>query len=192
MPDWDWWRQLWPDPGAVLRKLGLSAGMTAVDLCCGDGYFTAPLSRAVGAEGRVYGIDIDPGMLAAARFHVAEFGLDNCTWIEADALSLAEYMPVAADWVLIANTFHGAPDKTGLARCAARVLRPGGAFCVVNWHARPREETPVLGKPRGPATAMRLSPEAARQAIEPAGFVPGSVVELPPYHYAALFHKQAD
>ena len=192
MPDWDWWRQLWPDPEGVLGELGVAAGMAAVDLCCGDGYFTAPLSRMVGVDGRVYGLDIDPRMLAAARAHVDNHGLDNCVWIEADALDLAGHVPEAIDLVLIANTFHGVGDKTGLARRAAGVLRPGGSFCIVNWHARPREETPVLGQPRGPATEMRLSPAAVGEAVEPAGFVLGSVVELPPYHYGAVFRKQGD
>ena len=45
MPDHDWWAALWPDPEATLRAIGVRPGMTVIDLCCGDGYFTAPLAK---------------------------------------------------------------------------------------------------------------------------------------------------
>ena len=47
MPDSDWWEALWPRPGEVLAELGLEPDMEVVDLCCGDGLFTAPLARMV-------------------------------------------------------------------------------------------------------------------------------------------------
>lgn len=189
MPDWDWWRTLWPQPDAVLAALGAEAGMTALDLCCGDGYFTAPLSRLVGPGGRVFAVDLDAAMLVRAREHVGEAGLDNCLWFEADARAIAGLLPAAVDWAVIANTFHGVPDKGGLALVVAAALAPGGRFAVVNWHARRRQETPVLGEPRGPATEMRLTPEATRSLVEPAGLVFDGVVDLPPYHYGALFRS---
>src|SRR5260370_133903 len=48
MPDPEWWQALWPDPGEVLRALGLGPGLAVVDLCCGDGRFTLPLARLAG------------------------------------------------------------------------------------------------------------------------------------------------
>lgn len=65
MPDRDWWAALWPDPDGVLRALGIRPGMTVVDLCCGDGYFTAPLARIV--QGRMHAVDIDPEMIEQTR-----------------------------------------------------------------------------------------------------------------------------
>jgi SAM-dependent methyltransferase len=187
MPDSGWWSALWPDPEGVLRALGTEPHMTVVDLCCGDGYFTAPL--AVLVEGRVYGVDLDPAMLDKARAAVGRAGAAAQQWIRADAMDLARLIPEKADFVLIANTFHGVPDKTGLARGAAAVLAPGGIFAVVNWHSLPREKTVVLGEPRGPKTEMRMAPEQVRAVVEPAGFEWERLVELPPYHYGALFRK---
>ncbi len=85
--------------------------------------------------------------------------------------------------------FHGTPAKTGLTRGVAPVLKSGGPLAVVNWQALPREQTVVLGEPRGPATKPRLAPEAVRAAVEPVGFDRGRLVELPPYHHGALFRK---
>jgi SAM-dependent methyltransferase len=159
--------------------------MTVVDLCCGDGYFTVPLAKIVG--GRVFALDIDPRMLEQARAEVARHGASVAAWICGDARDLAELVPKSVDYVLIANTFHGVPDKLGLARAVAEVLNRDGSFAVVNWHQMPREQTTVQGEPRGPRTDLRMSPEQVRAAVEPAGFRLARVVELPPYHYGAIF-----
>ena len=187
MPDRDWWQALWPDPAQVLVAMGIVSGMAVIDLGCGDGYFTAPMANLVGT-GKVTGFDLNPQMLTQAQANCA--GLPTVKWIAGDAMALSRLVPGQVDYVLMANTFHGVPDKTGLAREARSVLKPGGRFGVINWYPLAREETTVLGLPRGPVTPMRLSPEATRQSIEPAGFRFGGQVELPPYHYGAWFVRE--
>ena len=185
MPDRDWWAALWPDPLGILRALGAEAGMTVVDLCCGDGYFTAPLAKLV--QGKVYAVDLDPAMLKSARAEVERSGAAVSQWICGDAMHLPDLVPKTVDFVLMANTFHGVPDKPGLARGVAAVLKPRGAFAIVNWHRVPREQTVVLGQPRGPKTEMRMSPEQVSAVVEPVGFELFQVIELQPYHYGAVF-----
>lgn len=188
MPDRDWWAALWPDPAATLRALGIAPDMTVLDLCCGDGWFTAPLAVLTG--GRCYGLDLDPKMLDMASAEVSRVGARVAGWIEGDARELPALLPGKVDFVLIANTFHGVPDQTALSAAAAAVLKPGGRFAIVNWHAKPREETPVLGELRGPRTEMRMTPDQTRAVVEPAGFQLHELIELPPYHYGAVFRRQ--
>ena len=184
MPDRNWWHALWPDPDGVVRALRIEPGMTVVDLGCGYGYFTAAIGRRVG-PGRVIGFDLDSEMLEQAQ--AACEGVANCDWLLGDAMELSHLLGAPADYVLIANTFHGVPDKTALAREVAMALKPGGRFAVVNWHSLPREETTVLDQPRGPSTELRMSPEQTRAVAEPAGFTLETLIELPPYHYGAIF-----
>ncbi len=188
MPDEDWWSALWPDPEATLRATGLRPGMAAVDLCCGNGWFTAPMARIAGA-GRVWAIDLDPAMTAAAAARLKGEGLPWCRFITGDARRMNEALEGQVDYILIANTFHGVLDKTGLASCAARALRGGGKLVIINWHARKREETIVLGHPRGPATELRMTPQQTLAAVAPSGLRLVAVVELPPWHYGAIFEK---
>jgi len=162
--------------------------MEVVDLCCGDGLFTAPL---VLLTQTVLAIDIDPGMLALAQAKVATTGASNCEFIAGDAYALATLVDRPLDFVLMANTFHGVPDQTLLANAVAMTLKIGGRFAVVNWHQRPREETTVLSQPRGPKTEMRMTPADTAAAIEPAGLVEVDLIDLPPYHYGAIFEKPA-
>jgi ubiquinone/menaquinone biosynthesis C-methylase UbiE len=184
MPDRDWWRALWPDPDATVRALGIRADMHVIDVCCADGYFTAAIAREVGS-GSVVGVDLDPAMLEQAK--AACRGINRCALLLGGARELSRLVVGGADYVLCANTFHGVDDKPALAREAARVLKPNGRFAIVNWHPAPREKTLVLGKPRGPRTELRMSPQKTRAVVEPQGFALDKLVELPPYHYAIIF-----
>jgi SAM-dependent methyltransferase len=49
-------------------------------------------------------------------------------WITADACDLAAVLPEPVDFVLLANTLHGVPDKLALVQAIAAVLRPAGLF----------------------------------------------------------------
>jgi SAM-dependent methyltransferase len=186
MPTAGWWEALWPDPATVLNQVGIRAGMTVIDLCCGDGWFTLQIAKIAS---RVVAVDIDAKLLDVAKLRLAESGLTNSNFVEGNAYDVAKVVPQPADFVFLANAFHGVPEQTRLARAVADALKSGGKFAIVNWHARPREETTILGEPRGPATELRISPETTIAAVEPAGFKPVRIVELPPYHYGALFRK---
>jgi ubiquinone/menaquinone biosynthesis C-methylase UbiE len=186
MPTAGWWEALWPDPAMVVARVGIAAGMEVVDLCAGDGWFTLPIAKTAG---HVTAIDIDRTMLDVARMRLAEAGVTNCDFVEGDAYDVDKLVAQPVDFVFMANAFHGVPEKTRLARAVAQALGPRGHFAIVNWYARPREETPILGEPRGPASELRMTPAATRAAVEPAGFKVHQVVELPPYHYGAIFEK---
>lgn len=189
MPDQDWWQALWPDPDRIVNDLRIEPGMTVVDLGCGDGYFTAAIARKVG-PGRVIGFDLDPAMLQQAK--AACDGMANCDWLLGDAMELSHLIGAPADYVLIANTFHGVLDKTALASEIAAVLQPPGHFAIVNWYPIAREETPVLCQPRGPRTELRMSTDQTRAVVEPVGFKLEALVDLPPYHYGAIFIRHTD
>ena len=146
MPTAGWWDALWPNPAGVLEAIGLRRDMAAIDLCCGDGWFTLPMSKVAA---RVVAIDIDPHMLDAARDRLAAAGATNCEFVEGDAYELARHMRGPADFVLMANAVHGVPDQPRLADAIGKALKPAGRLAVVNWHQRRREETTILGEPGG-------------------------------------------
>ena len=186
MPDAGWWQTLWPDPPKVLAEMGVEPGMVVIDLCCGDGLFTMPLARIAK---RVYAVDIDPAMLERAWARVAEARIDNCEFVVADAMAVDAVVPEPVDFVFLANTFHGVPDQLGLARAVAALLKPKGQFGIINWHRGPREETMVLGHPRGPKTEMRIEANDVAAIVKPAGLLLNRTVELPPYDYGVVFQK---
>ena len=184
MPDKDWWHALWPDPDAVLDAIGIRRGMDVVDLCCGDGHFTLPLC-SLAQPGSVWALDLDAQLLDQARQVCTRY--PNFHAIHGDARELPVQIAAPVDFVFVANAFHGVPDKTALSSAVHDALKPGGRFAVINWYRLPREETTVLDQPRGPDTGLRMDPEDVRLAVEPAGFKLEDIVDVGPYHYAAIF-----
>jgi ubiquinone/menaquinone biosynthesis C-methylase UbiE len=160
--------------------------MEVVDLCSGDGWFTLQIVKFAR---HVTSIDIDRIFLDLASVRLAQNGIENCKFVEGNAYDIDRLMSQPAEFVFMANAFHGVPEQTRLARAVASALVAQGRFAIVNWHARPREETMILGEPRGPATELRMPPEITRAAVESAGFRLDRLVELPPYHYGAIFQK---
>jgi SAM-dependent methyltransferase len=186
MPTAGWWEALWPDPAGVLASVGLKPGMDVIDLCSGDGWFTLQIAKIVR---HVAAIDIDASLLEVARHRLAEGGAANCAFVAGDAYELAPLWPRKVDFVFMANAFHGVPDGPRLARAVQDVLKSSGRFAIVNWHQRPREETTVLGEPRGPRTDLRMSPEQTAKAVEAGGLTLKEIVDVPPYHYGAVFER---
>jgi SAM-dependent methyltransferase len=186
MPSAGWWEALWPNPAGVLAAVGARPGMEVVDLCSGDGWFTLQIAKIAR---HVVAIDIDPNLLEVSRHRLTEYGATNCDYVVGDADALANLVPGPADFVFMANAFHGVPDQQRLALAVRGVLRPGGLFAIVNWHQRPREETVVLGEPRGPKTELRMSPERTIEAVDRSGLELAHLVEVPPYHYGVVFER---
>lgn len=186
MPPAGWWEALFPDPASVLAAVGVKPGMTVVDLCSGDGWFTLQIAKVAR---QVIAIDIDQRLLDVALSRVAEGGLANASFVRGDAYELAALVGSTVDFVFLANAFHGVPDRTRLVNAVKSSLKPSGEFAVVNWHQRPREETIILGEPRGPKTELRVSPDQTVATVEGAGLRLARLVEIPPYHYGAVFHR---
>src|SRR5215469_8893800 len=111
MPTAGWWEALWPDPAAVLAAVGLKPGMDVIDLCSGDGWFTLQIAKIAR---HVVAVDIDRDLLELARVRLSEAGVANCDFVAGDAYQVATLVSWSADFVFMANVFHGVPDKPRL------------------------------------------------------------------------------
>jgi ubiquinone/menaquinone biosynthesis C-methylase UbiE len=60
-------RAKWPTTKALLRRVGVRAGMRCLDVGCGNGAVTLRLALRVGATGQAVGIDRDERCLQSAR-----------------------------------------------------------------------------------------------------------------------------
>jgi SAM-dependent methyltransferase len=188
MPDQDWWQELWPNPEAMLRAFGAQSGKCALDLCCGDAYFTLPLARAT-APARTIGVDLDDKALELGRRAVVGSGLTNIDLITADARSLPQLVDGTFSLILLASTLHGIPDKKQIMALLRSLLDPDGRLVVVNWHALSRARCEVLGKARGPRPALRMPPAALRHLAESTGLEEVQFLDVGPYHYASVFER---
>ena len=111
-----------------IDALRLRAGGAVLDVGCGHGACLPLLAQAVGAGGRVAGIDASAAMVAAARRRVAAQGLAaEVQRGDAHALPFgdAQFDAARIDRVLM---FLREPARALAA--LVRVVRPGGRICV--------------------------------------------------------------
>jgi ubiquinone/menaquinone biosynthesis C-methylase UbiE len=110
---------------ALLDRVGVRQGWSALDLGCGPIGILDLLADRVGTGGRVTGLEINPANVALAREFTDHQALANVEVIEGDArctkLSSSAYDLVHARTLLI-----NVPDPAGIVAEMVRLVRPGG------------------------------------------------------------------
>ncbi len=115
---------------AVVKSLGLTPPLRALDLGCGDGTTAIPLAQS-GAE--VVGIDIAKNLVEAGKKRSAAEGLNRLTFQEGDACDLQGVASRSFDLTLSIFGAMFAPKPFDVAREMVRVTRPGGRIVMGNW-----------------------------------------------------------
>lgn len=114
----------------IVETLALSPGMTVLDAGCGPGRVTIPLAQAVGPEGRVVALDIQPGMLARARTRAEAAGCDNLEFVTA-ALGSGALPKNRFDRAVLVTVLGEIPDREAAFTELYNALKPGGILAVV-------------------------------------------------------------
>jgi SAM-dependent methyltransferase len=107
----------------------LNEGETVLDLGSGGGIDCFLASKAVGAEGRVIGVDMTDEMLELARRNAKTVGAENVEFRKGQI----EALPVednSVDVIISNCVINLSTDKPQVLKEAFRVLKPGGRFRV--------------------------------------------------------------
>ena len=141
----------------LVSLLGISEGMTVLDLGCGDGTTAIPAAK-LGAD--VTGVDIATNLVEAGNRRAKKEGLVNCIFREGDATDLAAIADQSYDLVVSIFGAMFAPKPFEVAKELVRVTRPGGRIVMGNW---------IPGDPTLVAQILRIS--SAFTPPPPEGFV---------------------
>jgi cyclopropane fatty-acyl-phospholipid synthase-like methyltransferase len=151
-------RDAWQMPDRVIAALGLKPGQAVADIGSGTGYFAVRLARSAAAP-KVYGADIEPGMVKYLRDRAAKEGLSNIVSIQAAPDS--PNLPEPVDVVLIVDTYHHIGEREAYFRKLAKSLKPGGRVAIIDFKP---------DSPEGPPKEFRFAAEQFKSEMSKAGY----------------------
>lgn len=172
------------EPERIVRSFDLQSGDHIADFGAGHGYYTIPMARIAGGDGKVYALDIQKSVLDIIRAKARLEHLLNVeyVWADLDTPQGSKLKDKFFDFVLVANILFQAERKYVVVREAYRVLREGGRLAVIEW-----DETPA---PMGPASQLRIKKEEARKLALQTGFELDREFAAGSHHYGLLFTKK--
>ena len=160
-------------PKEVLEFVGISEGMTVLDVAASTGWYTEVLAAAVGPDGRVIAHNTqgrrdrsEPGIAPKAE------RLGNVTLLFADFGSMG--LDGEVDAALTALKFHdlhnrGAEAVAVFLGDVYKALKPGGVFAVIDHEGSAGQDNKSL---------HRIETVVAAAALEQAGFVVEGVSDI--------------
>jgi SAM-dependent methyltransferase len=117
-----------PDLDALLEAAELKGTERVLDLGCGAGHTTIAVAMRAA---HVTGIDVTEEMLAEGRKQLQRRGITNVEFEQGDACAL-RFGDASFDLVTCRFAAHHFPDAVVSVREAARVLKPGGKYVLVD------------------------------------------------------------
>ena len=131
-------RRLQP-PYKIIQASNIKKGIKALEIGCGSGAFTTSVARAVGTDGIVYAVDIQPKMLAQLKSKLERVEYDDIKNI-IPVLASAYDLPFdknSIDLIYVISVFQEIPDKNITLQEIKRVLKPGGILSISEFFIDP-------------------------------------------------------
>jgi predicted methyltransferase len=156
-------RDAWQRPAEVFDALAVKPGQRVADLGSGYGYFTFRLAARVGAEGKVYAVDVDEEATNQVRQRKQREKLAQVEPILSEAND--PRLPPGLDVVLIVDSYHEFREYDRIMQAVFRAMKSGARLGLIDGEA-------PSGRPRTEYHRLHcIPPELAREEITRHGFV---------------------
>jgi predicted methyltransferase len=167
-------RDEWQRSDDVLARLGLTPGRTVADVGGGPGWWALRLARAVGPQGRVFAVDVEPRLSAVLLDRLAKSDVRNVTPVL--ALQDDPLLPAGScDLALLVNVYHHLPGAPAYLRTLAKALKPGGRIAIIDFQK--------ADLPQGPPPEHKRSREECLADADAAGLRVVAEHSFLPYQY---------
>jgi len=175
-------RSGWQKPADVIAALGLKPGDAVADLGSGTGYFLPYLTRAVGAAGVVYAVDVEPNLITYLRERSEKQGWSQVVPVLA-SLDNPRLPRGSLDVVLIVDTYHHLDNRRVYLRVLARALERGGRIAIVDWKK---------GEfPQGPPDLHKIARAQVAAEMREVGYRLVAEPAILPYQYMMIFASRS-
>jgi arsenite methyltransferase len=128
-------RDQWQQPDRVIESLQIRSGDRVADIGSGSGYFVFSLAKAVGPDGKVYAVDVDPAMKDLVAERAKKSGAENVEVILAKADD--PLLPrTGVDLIFTSNTYHHIDNRVTYLTNLRKYLRPNGRVAIIDFDRR--------------------------------------------------------
>ena len=132
-------RRLLQSPSLLVQRSGIKSGMNVLEIGCGSGAFTVYTARAVGKTGRVYALDIQPGMLKQLQRKLSRpenSDVANIVPFTGNAYRVP-FDDDSLDLVYMVTVLQEIPDRKRVLTEAGRALKSGGILAITEFFPDP-------------------------------------------------------
>jgi demethylmenaquinone methyltransferase/2-methoxy-6-polyprenyl-1,4-benzoquinol methylase len=159
-----------------LAQLAARQGESILELGFGTGHCLVELAKAVGPQGKVYGLDISQAMLSLSRALLEKEGLAGCVELQRGDGAQMPYTDDSLDAVFVSFTLElfDTPEIPEVLAEIKRTLKSGGRLAVVSLSKEGKQGLMIKAfewTHKHFPNLMDCRPIYARRAIENAGFI---------------------
>ena len=169
------------NPTKAVAQLGLKPGMTVCDLGAGTGYYAVRMARLVGAEGKVYAVDIQPRMLELLGKRLAAAGIKNIQPLlggETETNLPAD----SQDLIILVDVYHEFSKPREMLRSIRKALKDSGRLVLLEF----RKEDPNVPI----RLEHKMSLAEVKAELEPEGFRIDKVLDTLPWQHLIFLRKK--
>ncbi|MBN1350483.1 class I SAM-dependent methyltransferase [candidate division KSB1 bacterium] len=144
---------------SAIQALHLPVGSRGLDAGCGIGFQAKLLAEAVGATGRITGLDLSPEMIRYAQSDIENSGLAERIAFQRGDVRQLPFEDNMFDWAWSADCVGYAPlEPLPLIRELVRVVKPGGIVAILAWSSQQLLPGHPLLEARLNATCSGIAP----------------------------------
>jgi ubiquinone/menaquinone biosynthesis C-methylase UbiE len=155
----------------VLAVLKLKPGDNVADIGSGTGAFSLPFAKAVAPSGKVYAVDIDPGLLDYIAQKAKKENVGNIQTVKGE-FSDPKLPNHDVDLAFFHDVLHHIQNRQAYLKMLGTYIKPTGRIALIEMN-RDDPKTPHRNSPE-----MLLSKDEVKNWMAAAGFRPGEEYDV--------------
>jgi protein-L-isoaspartate O-methyltransferase len=173
-------REMEENTTQLISNLRLKKGMQVADIGAGSGYHVALMSPLVGAEGKVFAVDVEPEMIRFIQERIKMEKRNNVVPVLGTEQSVK--LPESnIDLMLLVDVYHEFAYPYEMGQSMRSALKPGGKLVLVEF----RSEDPLV-----PIKEIhKMSQQQAVKELKAAGFKFIQNISNLPWQHCMIFEK---
>ena len=155
----------------VLSVLKLKPGDNVADIGAGTGAFSLPFAKAVAPSGKVYAVDIDPGLLDYIAQKAKKENIENIQTVKGE-FSDPKLPTHDVDLGFFHDVLHHIENRQAYLKALGTYMKPNGRIALIEMN-RDDPKTPHRNSPE-----MLLSKDDVKSWMAAAGFYPSEEFDV--------------